>query len=380
MPRQPVPAVRAGVVAAALVAALAGCSSSSKADQAVAVTGTDTACTPATSTVGAGTVELRFDNKGSKVSELYVLRPDGSIVTEKEDVAPGVTARVTVELPAGSYTLQCKPGMTGDGIKAPLTVTGASGAGALPAASTDPRLATAVTGYRAYVAGEAASSLALAKQLAAAVQSGDVARAKALYAPSRVGWERVEPVAESFGDLDPRIDARQADLAEGETWSGWHVLEKGLWTSGSTKGLAPVAATLVKDLEELTARVPKATITPTSMANGANELLDEVAKGKVTGEEEAFSHTDLVDMQANVEGARKVVDLLGPVLSEKDAALKTSLDQRFAQLQTLLATHRGKDGFVSYETVTQDQRRALSAAVDALSEPLSKVAAAVVGR
>ena len=379
MRRQPVPVVRAGVATAALVAALAGCSST-QADQAVAVTGTDTTCTPATSTVSAGTVELRFDNKGTKVNELYVLRPDGSIVTEKEDVAPGVSARVTVELPAGSYMLQCKPGMTGDGIKAPLTVTAAKGAAAVPAASADPRLANAVTAYRSYVAGEAASSLALAKQLAAAVQAGDVVKAKALYAPSRVGWERVEPVAESFGDLDPRIDAREADLAEGETWSGWHVIEKGLWTTNSTKALAPVAATLVKDLEDLVARVPKAQITPTSMANGANELLDEVAKGKVTGEEEAFSHTDLVDMQANVEGARRVVDLLAPVLSEKDSALKTSLDQRFTQLQSLLDKHRSKDTFVSYETVSQEQRRSLSAAVDALSEPLSKVAAAVVAR
>jgi iron uptake system component EfeO len=298
MRRQPVPVVvRVGVATAALVAALAACSSTTTTAQAIAVTGTDTECTPATSTVGAGAVELRFENKGTKVNELYVLRPDGSIVTEKEDVAPGVSARVTVELPAGSYTLQCKPGMAGEGIKAPLTVTPAKGAAAVPAASADPRLASAVTAYRAYVAREAASSLALTKQLAAAVQAGDVAKAKALYAPSRVGWERVEPVAESFGDLDPRIDAREADL---------------------------------------------------------------------------------VDMQANVEGARKVVDLLGPVLSEKDSALTTSLGQRFAELQALLDKYRSKDTFVSYSTVTQEQRRSLSAAVDALSEPLSKVAAAVV--
>ena len=126
--------------------------------------------------------------------------------------------------------------------------------------------------------------------------------------------------------------------------------------------------------------MPKAEITATSMANGADELLDEVAKGKVTGEEEAFSHTDLVDMQANIQGARKVVDLLGPVLKEKDPALTTSLDQRFTQLQALLEQHRSKGTFVSYATVPQEQRRSLAAAVDALSEPLSKVAATVVAR
>jgi iron uptake system component EfeO len=271
--------------------------------------------------------------------------------------------------------------MTGDGITVPLTVTAASGTAAAPPVSRDPRLARAVDEYRTYVEQQTASSLTGAEALAAAIEAGDTAKAKALYAPSRVGWERIEPVAESFGDLDPRIDLREADLEDGDTWTGWHVLEKTLWTRNTTAGLEPVAAQLVKDLEELAARVPKAEISASSMANGAKELLDEVSATKVTGEEEAFSHTDLADVQANVTGARTVVGLLEPVLAERDAELRGTLESRFDALEALVATHRtgkGDTDFASYEKVTQAQRRELSDAVDAVAEPLSRLTAAVV--
>ena len=68
----------------------------------------------------------------------------------------------------------------------------------------------------------------------AAVKTGDVEKAKSLYA--RPGWagRAIEPVAESFGDLDPRIDLREADLETGQTWTGWHRIEKALWGRPAT--------------------------------------------------------------------------------------------------------------------------------------------------
>jgi iron uptake system component EfeO len=369
----------AGLVAGLLAgtAGVTACSSSTGGgggSEAITVTGTDTACTPATTQVPAGTVTFRLENKGSRVNELYVLRPDGSIAGERENVGPGTSGELTVELPAGSYTLQCKPGMTGDGIRTAITATG-SAAGA--AASTDPQLGQAVTAYRAYVLGEANRSLAGAEKLRDAVAAGDVSKAKALYADSRIGWERIEPVAESFGDLDPRIDLREADLESGQTWTGWHVIEKGLFSEATTKNLQPVADRLVTDLRELVSRVPQAEISATSMANGAAELLDEVARTKVTGEEEAFSHTDLVDIQANVDGARQVVTLLQPVLAAKNQALAVQISTGLVGLQKVLDGHRTPAGFPSYTTITEAERRSLSDAVDAASEPLSRLTAAV---
>jgi iron uptake system component EfeO len=403
-------------VAAVVATALAGCSGA-PADRTVAVAGTDTGCVPEATSIQSGVVAFAFTNSGSKENELYVLRPDGSIVGEREGVGPGTTATLTVEIAPGDYVLSCKPGMTGEGITTAIKVT----AGAAATSAADPRVTKAVEAYRAYVADEVASTLATTKQLQAALVGGDPERARSLYAASRVGWERIEPVAESFGDLDPKIDLREADLEAGQAWTGWHVIEKGLWTGAAagtgsadktaaartaaartaaaktaaaktaaaktaaaktaTSALVPVGEQLLADLAELQHRVPKAELTATSMANGAKELLDEVATGKVTGEEEAFSHTDLVDMQANVDGAAKVVDLLEPVLTDKDPALHTELSIRFDALDTLLDAHRTGEGaasFAAYTTITPAQRKGLVAAVDALAEPLSHLAAAVV--
>jgi iron uptake system component EfeO len=361
--------------AAALVLPLAACSGGDSDDGAIAVTATDSECTPSATDLPAGVTQFKVTNKGSQSTELYVLREDGSIVAERENIAPGIVAQVTAELASGEYTLRCRPNDSSDGVTTTVTVKGEA------TQHGDERLTTALASYRAYVEKQSRASLALTEQLRDAVKAGDVATAKSLYAPSRVGWESVEPVAESFGDLDPKMDLREADLEAGQTWTGWHVIEKALWQGNTTEGMAPVADQLVADLQVLIDRVRRVEITPTSMANGAKELLDEVATGKITGEEEAFSHTDFVDMQANVDGARQVYTLLQPVVQEKDPALVTRIDAGFAKVDAQLAalrTGQGPADFKPYTELTEDGRKTLAADVNALAEPLSGLAGAVV--
>jgi len=339
------------------------------------VKASETECTPDNTALTAGVTTFNVDNVGSKGTEIYILRPNGSTVGERENIGPGTKVKLTVELTAGEYVVRCRPGDIGDGIKTSIKVTGAT-----KAVQADARIATAVTEYRTYVAAGAADSLKLAKELQAAIAAGDLAKAKTLYVQSRVGWESTEPVAEAFGDLDPEMDLREADLEAGQKWTGWHVIEKGLWEKKSTAGLSEYADKLVANLEDLISRVPTAEINGTSMANGAKELLDEVATGKITGEEEAFSHADLVDFQANVTGAKKVFDLLKPVVVDSQPDLATQLDTTFAALQKELDAVRTGPGvteFPSYDTVDKASRDKLAAAVDALAEPLSHLAAAV---
>jgi iron uptake system component EfeO len=365
----------AAAVAAAAILALSACSDSSS-GSGIAVKASETECTPESTELTAGINTFEVDNVGSKGTEIYVLRPNGSTVGERENIGPGTKVKLTVELPAGDYVVRCRPGDVGEGIKTSIKVTGEA-----KAVQADARINAAVTSYRAYVAAGAADSLKLTKELQAAIAAGDVAKAKTLYGASRVGWESVEPVAEAFGDLDPEMDAREADLEEGQKWTGWHVIEKALWVENSTKGLTAITDKLVADLEDLGSRVPTADITGTSMANGAKELLDEVATGKITGEEEAFSHTDLIDFQANVTGAKKVYDLLKPVVADSQPDLASQLDTTFAALQKELDAVRtgpGVTDFPSYDTVDKPTRDKLSAAVNALAEPLSHLAAAVV--
>ncbi|MFE3030981.1 iron uptake system protein EfeO [Streptomyces canus] len=374
-------AARLSVVTATAVAALtavAGCTekgSSGDSDRVIDVTATDSKCGVSKKEFPAGHLELAIENKGSKVTEVYVLFPDDRIVTERENIGPGTKQKVTAEVKAGAYTIVCKPGMKGDGIRQEVKVTGGT------VAKRDPRLDAAVASYRKYAQEQADATLPLAKTFAAAVKAGNLEAAKKAYAPSRIGWERTEPVAESFGDIDPKVDVREDGLEDGQKWTGWHRLEKSLWQAKKiTAEDKALADQLITDLTDWQNRVGKADITPTSMANGAKELLDEVATGKVTGEEERYSHTDLVDFKGNVEGAEKSYELLKPVAKENDPALVTELDKQFAALNTLLDKYRADKtsyDFTSYDKVGDADRKQLSDGVNALAEPLSKLAAAV---
>ncbi|MFE9603551.1 iron uptake system protein EfeO [Streptomyces hokutonensis] len=366
------------VAAAAALTAVTACTAKSDAKDgdAIQVTAADSKCTTSTKSIPAGQVTLKIENTGSKATEVEILFPDDRIVSEKENIGPGTKYTLTAEVKAGSYEIACRPGMKGHGVRQKLTVTGGS------VAKRDPKLDAAVAAYREYAQNEADATIPKVETFVNAIKAGDLTAAKNAYAPSRVGWETTEPIAESFGDIDPKTDTRVNDLEKGQKWTGWHALEKALWVDKKvgTEQKA-LADELLTDLKDWQKRVGKAEITPTSMANGAKELLDEVATGKVTGEEDRYSHTDLSDFKANVDGAEKAYELLKPVAQKNDAALTTELDKQFAAIDTLLDKYRStstSDGFVSYDKVTKDQRKELSDAVNALAEPLSKLAAAVV--
>ncbi|MFD0686679.1 iron uptake system protein EfeO [Actinomadura fibrosa] len=378
VPVRPTRALALAGAAAVSMSLLAACGGDdgdkASAADAVAVTATDDSCEVAKKDLAAGKNTFKVTNKGSKVNEFEVLKPDGSILAERENIGPGTKVDFVVNLSAGAYKVLCSAGQTGKGPTQDVTVSGqANGAG-------DQRLTQAAAAYKAFVITNVNDTIAKTRLFVDAVKANDVAKAKELYAPSRVGWETIEPVAEKFGDIDPKVDAREADLspAERKTWSGWHLLEKALWKDGSVKGKGKVGDQLLADLGTLKSRLPGLTLDPVNdMAAGAKELLDEVATGKVTGEEEAFSHTDLVDFKANVDGAAKVYELLKPVVQQKDPQLAKDLDENFAAVGALLKKHEKGDGYESYDKVGKDDRKELADAVNALGEPLSKLGGAV---
>ena len=363
------------VLSAAL--ALTACSSApADGGATVAVTAGDGTCQVARTSVPAGVVTFSVANKGSGATELYVYDETGTtILSEVENVGPGVTRDLVVELVEGTAVVGCRPDDASDLIRTDVTVTAS---GATAAASTSPALAAAVEKYRAYVAAESDALLDRTGEFVAAVKAGDVATAKTLYPEARLHWERIEPVAEVFADLDPALDAREDDVEPGTDWTGWHRIEKALWVDGSTAGMGTIADKLLADTTTLVGLIPTVELAPSNLGNGAAALLEEVAEGKVTGEEERYSRTDLWDFQANVEGAFEAYSALQPVLSEKDAALDTTLATRFDALFAELATHAEGEGFVGYDTLTEAQIRVLADKVDALAEPLSRVTAAVV--
>jgi iron uptake system component EfeO len=240
------------------------------------------------------------------------------------------------------------------------------------AAAASEGLKAATESYKKYVIEQTDLFVQATEAFVDAVKAGDVEKARELYAPSRMYYERIEPIAESFGDLDPNIDAREGDVDESE-WRGYHRLEKALWVQKSVEGQDKYADQLLSDSQQLRALVETVEVTPDMLVTGAVGLLNEVSSSKVVGEEERYSHTDLYDFAANVEGAEKIFELLKPELEKKDASLASDIEQKFADLKADLAQYKEGDGYKIYTELKPDQTKKLSQLIDALAEPLSQM-------
>jgi iron uptake system component EfeO len=338
---------------------------------------TDNGCNPSSATVPAGPVHVVAANPGTtKTDEIELKNADGIIVGERENLAPGLSSDFTLDLRPGTYTLNCTFANEGRD-NGRLTVTGV-------AHETGPAnrlLTAAVADYTRYVGRETDALVASTERFTAALREGDTARAKALFGPTRAHYEAIEPIAESFGDLDPEIDARVNDVPDAAHWTGFHRIERTLWRDGTTRGTERYARRLMADVRELDADVGRLELQPAQIANGAVGLLDEVAASKITGEEDRYSHTDLSDFAANVAGARAAFDAVKPVLaSEHEDALVRTIDARMATVQRGLDRYRRDtpDRYATYAALTARDRRALAQGVTALAEPLSQVAGKVL--
>lgn len=271
-----------------------------------------------------------------------------------------------------------------------------------------PDLSKETEAYKQYVIEEIDLLLSQTEKFAEYLEKGDVENAKKIFPLARLHFERSEPIAESFGDLDPRIDARLVDILAEENivevpeqasaevlqqtmdsvpadklkialdkWSGFHKIEKVLWEENTTKGTEDTAKQLVNDVKELRAKIPTAEVTPELMITGAVDLLNEVSTTKITGEEDIFSKTDLYDFKANIEGAEKIFELFRPHVEAKDKKLAETIEAQFKAVDDLLAKHnKATDGgydFVGYDTLSADDIKALAEAVNKLGEPLAQM-------
>lgn len=364
------PALLAIGVGLAAIAAT-GCGSSGEAPagaKRMSFAITDAGCEPNTAKAPAGPIVFEVENTGtSKVTELEVL--DGeAILGEVENLSEGLSGTFSLTLEQGEYTLYCPGGSEERGT---LTVSGAL------QAKNSPRVEAAIADYRSYLDQNTGELVAATEPFTAAMIAGDVERAKRLYPAARVPYERIEPVAESFGDLDPRIDARENDVPADE-FEGFHKIEQALWVSGTTAGMAPVARRLQADVRELQRKVKTVDLQAVQIANGANELLGEVSASKITGEEERYSHVDLVDFEANVEGSEAAFDAVKPLVAKRDPKLVEQIEADFADVYAALGPYRRGNGFVSYTKLSEADTRKLAQRVDGLAERLSEVPALLV--
>ena len=232
-----------------------------------------------------------------------------------------------------------------------------------------------VSDYKIYVTDEIDTLAQETQKFTDAIKKGDLATAKKLYAPTRVHYESIEPIAELFSDLDASIDSRVDDHEKGvtaEDFTGFHRIEYTLFSENTTKGLDVLADKLNADVKDLQTRVAGLTFPPDKVVGGAAALLEEVAATKISGEEDRYSHTDLYDFQGNVDGAKKIFDLFRPQIAANDKAFADKVDKNFATVDKILAKYKTKDGgFETYDKVKDNDRKALVGPVNTLAEDLS---------
>lgn len=338
--------------------------------QQVTVSVNDKQCDPMAVTVNAGKTQFTIKNNSQKALEWEILK-GVMVVEERENIAPGFTQKLTANLEAGEYDLTC--GLLSNP-KGKLIVKAADGAKSSDGKSNIMQLTGPITDYKAYVTKEVAELVSGTKAFTDAVKAGDVAKAQSLYAPTRRHYERIEPIAELFSDLDSAIDAREDDYekkADDPKFTGFHRLEKALFGDKSTKGMEGYADGLYKDVLDLQTRISELAFPPSKVVGGAAGLIEEVASSKISGEEDRYSRTDLWDFQANVDGAQKIVNLLRPLLQKDNAALLAKVDANFKKVDAILAKYRQGEGYQSYDKLTDADRTALKGPVTSLAEDLS---------
>lgn len=232
--------------------------------------------------------------------------------------------------------------------------------------------------YKKFVEEQIDMLLKDSEKFAEVLKSGNLEEAKKMYPLIRMAYERSEPIAESFGESDVNIDFRLVDFKEEynteEGWRGFHRIEQILWEKNTTKGTEKYAIQLIDDIKELAAKIKTVEVTPDIMITGAVDLLNEVSTSKITGEEEIYSHTDLYDFRANIEGAEKIFEIFKPKLSKVDEKLVEELNIRFKEVNTLLDKYMIDDkNYKSYTQLTNEDTRLLSEAVTKLGEPLAQL-------
>uniref|UniRef100_UPI0025939000 EfeM/EfeO family lipoprotein n=1 Tax=uncultured Gordonia sp. TaxID=198437 RepID=UPI0025939000 len=223
---------------------------------------------------------------------------------------------------------------------------------------------------------------------------------------ARTPYERIEPVAESFPDLDPAIDMRWDDTEDGaQPFTGFHRIERFLWppqpaeigdqpgqitpadaqnaaATDNPQTIAPVADQLLADVTKLRDEVnaPGFEFETGSFVKGPQALIDEVAATKIDGEEDRYSHTDLWDFAGNLDGSETAIATLQPIIAAKNPQLMDTITAQFATVRDSVNTYRSGDGYVSYTEVSADQRKAMSNQIDALSATLSQVPGIVLAQ
>jgi iron uptake system component EfeO len=245
--------------------------------------------------------------------------------------------------------------------------------------------------YRSYLEQTAEDLVGWSERMVDRIRSENFGNAESPYASARASYGQIEPVAEGFKSLDHQLDASFGEAPPSKL-GGFHGIEWALWNEKHRAGLVQVANRYLADVKKLQLKVRTADLDPLRITNEANKTLADASDSALRGKEDPYSHIDLVDISANVEGAQAVFETVKPLVAEKDPDLvretEDAFDGAYDGLRHFGYPARDNDAprpsapgvaFVQYIERTKDEFRQLGERLDALRKPLSEVPAVISG-
>jgi len=335
------------------------------------------ACEPNALTVPAGKNAFRIVNSSERAVEWEIL--DGVLVIEeRENIAPGLSQVINANLQPGDYAITCGLLSNPRGTLH-VTPTAESEANAKARPSMVAFIGP-LSEYRVYLSLQGSALIKAVTALQQAIEAGDLSAAQAAYVPARAAYQRIAPAAQRLAELDNAINAR-ADYYEKReqdaAFSGFHRIEYGLFDQHSVEGLNPIAQRLQTDVTSLKQQLLAQNMAPEQLAAIVVRNMRSLAEIRSNGEEERYSHSDLNGFAANLEGTRKVIDLLRPLLSKSSGPLLEKIDAASAGLDTELNGLKTDSGYRPYDQVDAVQRKLIADKAKTLADALDGIDAAL---
>lgn len=330
-------------------------------------------CEPNAITVPAGKNAFRIVNASDRAVEWEIL--DGVLVVEeRENIVPGLSQIINANLQPGDYAITC--GLLSNP-RGTLHVTATAESDA--AAKARPSMVAFIgplSEYRVYLSTQSSALIRAVNDLQQAIESGDLAQAQQAYAPARAAYQRIAPAAQRLAELDNAINARADYFEKREQdpgFSGFHRIEFGLFSQKSVEGLTPVVQKLQSDIATLKQQLLAQSIAPEQLASMIVRSMRSLAEIRSNGEEERYSHIDVTGFAANLEGTRKVIELLRPLLAKTSGDVLKKIDSATTGLDDQLLMLKTDNGFKPYDQVSAEQRKQIADKAKALADALDGI-------
>lgn len=329
----------------------------------------DHSCDPMVLNILAGKNQFIITNNSTRAVEWEILQ-GVMIIEERENIAPGFKQKLTAILDIGEYDMTC--GLLSNP-KGKIFVKG-NMLNMSHIKNISSSLIHPIQEYKKYVMQEVKKLVLSTKSFITAIKNDNVKLAKKKFASTRKYYERIEVIAELFSDLDTKIDAHENDYEKKDkdpNFRGFHRLEKVLFKYNTTRGIKKYAEYLYYDILTLQKRIEKLIFPPSKVVGGAANLIEEIAFKKISGEENPYSRTDLSDINGNLDGAKKIVNLLSVLISTVNAELLINIDKNFKNIEQILKKYKTNNGYKKYDTLIFDDFKMLQKFINVLSEDLS---------